>query len=65
MARRIERVAHARVEALVPERVLPFRDHGVWDTRTDVLFPGYVLVFAGHPGDVVDALALIAAQTQQ
>ena len=64
MARRIERVAPARVEALAPERVLPFRDHGAWSTRTDVLFPGYVLVFAEHPDDVADALALIAGFAQ-
>lgn len=64
MARRIERVAPARVEALVPERVLPFRVHGVWTTRTDALFPGYVLVSAERPADVSDALSLIAGFAQ-
>lgn len=59
MARRIERVAPARVEALVPERVLPFRAHGAWVTRTDVLFPGYVLVSAERAADVADAVSLI------
>ena len=51
MAHRIQRVCGARavVEAFVVKRELPFRTGGSWEIRTDVLFPGYVLVSTSRP----------------
>lgn len=46
MAHRIERVcgSSAVADTFVLKRELPFKQNGVWAVRTDVLFPGYVLV---------------------
>ena len=62
MAHRIERIAGANasgaatgsavLDTLVLRRELPFRQDGVWGVRTDLLFPGYVLVATGD----IDAL---------
>lgn len=51
MAHRIQRVcgAEAVAEAFVVKRELPFRTGGSWEVRTDVLFPGYVLVSTPNP----------------
>lgn len=53
MAHRIERVSGSAVlDTFVLQRELPYRKDGVWGVRTDLLFPGYVLVATGD----VDAL---------
>lgn len=61
MARRIERVCGPAAvgEAFVLKRVVPFRKDGVWGSRSDVLFPGYVLVRTLDPELLKQQLNLI------
>ena len=60
MAHRIERVAGTSVlDTFVLQRELPYRKDGVWQTRTDLLFPGYVLVATNDVDTLEHQLNLI------
>lgn len=69
MAHRIERIAGANacgaatgsavLDTFVLRRELPFRQEGVWGVRTDLLFPGYVLVATGDINALESQLNLI------
>lgn len=60
MAHRMERVAGAAVQqTMVLRRELPFRRDGIWTVRTDVLFPGYVIVATCDAEDLASKLDLI------
>lgn len=69
MAHRIERVAAASngagaasaavLDTFVLRRELPYRQDGVWGVRTDLLFPGYVLVATGDTEALERQLDLI------
>ena len=60
MAHRIEHMANAAVlDTFVLKRELPYRKDGVWGVRTDLLFPGYVLVATGDVNALERQLNLI------
>ena len=63
MARRIERMAGpaAVLDTFVLKRELPYRKDGVWGVRTNLLFPGYVLVATGDVDELERQLNLITA----